>query len=182
MPQKVAWAVGRQLSAIGFNWIHSPSSTPTPIRTTLNRHAQLRRDSRSRHSRGPRGLKGFKKAGIINTATLPGRGESSQDAHSGLPVINEPASFMRKVHLAPFQAMIEPACHIMSAHTAYPTSTSDAPVALQGYPHRHPSRRNGLQRLRYQRRHHHGRHRAGVRGSGRLHRGGQRGQRPSAGA
>ena len=124
MPYQVAWAVGRQLSAIGFNWMHSPvldvNTTPLNIEIGVRSYGETP-DEVARCA--TEALRGFKETGIIATGKhFPGRGASTEDSHRGLPSIHEPADVMRKVHLAPFQALIDagmPA--IMSAHTSYPT-------------------------------------------------------------
>lgn len=124
MTYKVAWAVGRQLSAIGFNWMHSPvldvNTNPLNPEIGVRSYGETPEDV---IRFAVEALKGFKETGIITTGKhFPGRGASTQDSHAGLPLIDQPADVMRKVHLAPFQAMIDAGMPtIMSAHTAYPT-------------------------------------------------------------
>jgi len=123
LARQTAWAVGRQLGAIGFNWIHSPvldvNTNPRNIEIGTRSYGETP-EAAATYAR--EALKGFKEMQIITTGKhFPGRGASSQDSHAGLPIIGESARVMRKVHLAAFQALIDagiPA--IMSAHTAYP--------------------------------------------------------------
>lgn len=123
MARKAAWAVGRQLAAIGFNWIHSPvldvNTNPRNVEIGTRSYGETP-DDVARYA--TEALKGFKEMKIITTGKhFPGRGASSQDSHAGLPVIGESATVMRKVHLAAFQALIDAGIPtIMSAHTAYP--------------------------------------------------------------
>ena len=118
----VAWAVGRQMSSLGFGWIHSP---------VLNVNSNPMNPEIGTRSYGPNArevikyareaLKGFKDAGIIATGKhFPGRGMSAGDAHHGLPVVSESAESLRE-HLEPYRALIaEGLPAIMTAHTAYP--------------------------------------------------------------
>ena len=123
LARQAAWAVGRQLGAIGFNWIHSPvldvNTNPQNVEIGTRSYGETP-ESAALYAR--EALKGFKEMQIITTGKhFPGRGASSQDSHAGLPVIGESAKVMRKVHLAAFQALIDAGIpSIMSAHTAYP--------------------------------------------------------------
>lgn len=129
----VAWAIGTQFKALGFNWVHSPV---LDVNTeALNTEISVRsysEDPDEAAEYGQEALNGFKKAGIITTGKhFPGRGASISDAHHGLPIIELPEAELRK-HLIPFKKMIDAGIpSIMTAHTAYPAfDPSGLPATL----------------------------------------------------
>jgi beta-N-acetylhexosaminidase len=119
---EVAWAISRQMTALGFNWIHSPV-------LDVNTEAMNSEISIRSYSPDPdeaaefalEALKGFQKGGLITTGKhFPARGPSIADAHHGLPVIDILEEELRK-HLIPYQRLIDAGLPcIMTAHTAYP--------------------------------------------------------------
>ena len=123
MARKVAWATGRQLHAIGFNWIHSPvldvNTNPLSPAIGIRSYGETA-DVVIQNAR--QAFKGFKESRMISTGKhFPGHGPTTQDSHKGLPCIDASAKVMREVHLAPFQAMIDAGMpSMMSAHTSYP--------------------------------------------------------------
>lgn len=60
----------------------------------------------------------YKKTGIITCAKhYPGHGDTVQDSHKSLPVINLPLEVMEKIHITPFKAAIQSGVPmIMAAH------------------------------------------------------------------
>ncbi len=125
---RVALASGMQARALGANMIHSPVLDVN----TNPRNPEI--GTRS-YSDDPslvaqyalQSLRGYSEAGIIATGKhFPGRGESEQDAHYGLPVVKlDRETFMRQ-HVAAYKPLIDaglPA--IMAAFTAYPCFGSD---------------------------------------------------------
>ena len=120
----VAWAVARQVTALGFNWIHSPvldvNSNPLNPEIGVRGYSE---DPEQVAEFGIAALEGFKEGGLIATGKhYPGRGESAVDAHNALPVIDVTRRDFYDVHLHPFKRLVEagiPA--IMTAHTAYPS-------------------------------------------------------------
>lgn len=136
MAYKVARCVGLQSRAVGVNMIHSPV---LDVNTNPN-NPEI----------GPRAygdnpddvvkyalktLRGFQETGIIATAKhFPGRGESEQDAHFSLPVINLNKNILMDFHIKPYRELIKaglPA--IMAAFTAYPAlSGQEIPAAASG--------------------------------------------------
>jgi beta-N-acetylhexosaminidase len=119
----VALAVGKTCRAFGINMIHSPV-------LDVNTNPKNPEIGPRSYSDNPRDviinametLKGFSEAGIIATAKhFPGRGESEQDAHFALPVVNLSREKLMMTHLAPYKALIEaklPA--IMAGFSSYP--------------------------------------------------------------
>jgi beta-N-acetylhexosaminidase len=118
---EVAWAVSRQMTALGFNWIHSPV---LDVNTEeLNSEISIRSysaDPLQAAEYALEALKGFQKGGLITTGKhFPGRGPSIADAHHGLPVVDISEEELRK-HLIPYQKLIDAGLPcIMTAHSAY---------------------------------------------------------------
>lgn len=119
---KAGWAVARQLSQVGFSWIHSPvldvNSNPQ------NPEIGMRSFGETAEAAGEYALQSFlglRDGGLIATGKhFPGRGASDSDAHSSLPEINLSRDEMQE-HLQTFRKLIDagiPA--IMTAHTKYP--------------------------------------------------------------
>ncbi len=122
MAYDVAWATGRQLRPLGVNWLHSPvlDVNTNPLNPEISTRSYSSDPARAAEF-AVKAIAGYRDAGIIATGKhYPGRGESAQDAHHGLPVIDLSLEDFKK-HLIPFKACIDagiPA--IMSAHTIYP--------------------------------------------------------------
>ncbi|HEX9117570.1 MAG TPA: glycoside hydrolase family 3 N-terminal domain-containing protein, partial [Anaerolineae bacterium] len=121
--RRVARSIGRQMAAVGINWIHSP---------TLDVNTDPHNPEINTRSYGPdpgivaeyatQTLRGFDEAGILATGKhFPGRGHSALDAHFDVPVIGESRARLDAIHLAPYRALIRaglPA--IMLAHSIFP--------------------------------------------------------------
>lgn len=130
---RVALAMGKQARAMGANMIHSPvlDVNTNPLNPEIGpRSYSDKPDQVIKYAL--QSLSGLSEAGIIATGKhFPGRGESDQDAHFGLPTIGLDRKTMMETHLAPYKAMIDaglPA--IMAAFTAYPSlGGADVPGA-----------------------------------------------------
>jgi beta-N-acetylhexosaminidase len=120
---RVALASGLQARALGANMIHSPvlDVNTNPRNPEVGPRAYSD-DPAVVAQYAIQSLRGYNEAGIITTGKhYPGRGESEQDAHFGLPVVKLDRATFMKQHIAPYQALIDaglPA--IMAAFTAYP--------------------------------------------------------------
>jgi beta-N-acetylhexosaminidase len=123
MAYDVAWATGRQLKALGVNWMHSPvldtNSEPNNPEIGTRSYGETPEQV---IEFGTEGFKGWKDAGMITTGKhFPGRGPDVSDAHRSLPVIDIPKEDMDE-HLKPFKAMVDAGIPcIMTAHTLYPS-------------------------------------------------------------
>ncbi len=117
-----SYAIGAQLSPIGFSWSHSLvlDVNTNPLNPEIGTRS-FGEDAETVINYASEAYKGWKAQGIIATGKhFPGRGASTTDAHSGLPIINLTTREIEE-HLRPFKALINmglPA--IMTAHTAYP--------------------------------------------------------------
>lgn len=121
--RRVARAIGRQLDAIGINWIHSPNlDVNTDPRNPEINTRSYSPDPQVVAEYAQQSLYGFTDANIIATGKhFPGRGQSSQDAHFDVAIVGESRRRMNSVHLAPYRALIQaglPA--IMLAHSIFP--------------------------------------------------------------
>ncbi|MBJ7311212.1 beta-N-acetylhexosaminidase [Rugamonas sp. CCM 8940] len=78
-------------------------------------------------SYGMAALAGWQDAGIAVTAKhFPGHGDTSNDSHTGMPLIGHTPERMRAVELAPFRAAIDQGVDvIMTAHVAFPAFEPD---------------------------------------------------------
>ncbi|MDT8389964.1 MAG: glycoside hydrolase family 3 protein [Lentisphaeria bacterium] len=129
---RVAKAIGQQLRAGGFNWIHSPvlDVNTEPANPEIStRSYSAHPETVARYAL--ESLRGFDEAGVIATGKhFPGRGSSVADVHFGVAVIDDDKQRMRDVHLAPYKRLIEaglPA--IMLAHSIYPAIDPDQEIA-----------------------------------------------------
>ena len=134
---KVALASGMQARALGANMIHSPvlDVNTNPRNPEIGPRAYSDNPSVTAQY-ALQSLRGYSEAGIITTGKhFPGRGESEQDAHYGLPVVKlDRETFMRQ-HVAAFKPLIDaglPA--IMAAFTAYPCfGAEEIPAATDAH-------------------------------------------------
>ncbi len=130
--RRVAHAIGMQLRAAGFNWIHSPvldvNTAPDNPEISTRSYSPKAEDV-ARYAL--ESLKGFDQAGIISTGKhFPGRGSSTADVHFGVAVIDDDSQRMHDIHLAPYRRLIEaglPA--IMLAHSIYPSLDPEQEIA-----------------------------------------------------
>jgi len=121
--RRVARVIGRQINAVGINWIHSPAldvnTNPANPEIGTRSYSALP-DVVAEYAL--QSLQGFTEANIVTTGKhFPGRGHSSEDVHFGMATISESKERMRRVHLAPFKTLIDaglPA--IILAHSIYP--------------------------------------------------------------
>lgn len=119
---KVTNAIAQQLIPIGFSWSHSLvlDTNTNPLNPEIYTRS-FGSDPDKVIEYATEAFKGYRDGGMICTGKhFPGRGESTSDAHEGLPVIDISRKELEK-HLKPFKALIDagvPA--IMTAHTAYP--------------------------------------------------------------
>lgn len=127
--RKSCEVVGRQLRAVGVNWIHSPV-----LDVNLNpRNPEIGMRSFSDDPRrvaefGLAQMKGLLAAGVVATGKhFPGRGDSESDAHTSLDVLRVDRRRLDAVELLPYRRLIAaglPA--VMTAHNAYTALDDEA--------------------------------------------------------
>ncbi len=123
LTRKVGRLVGRQLKAVGIDWVHSPDMDVNT--DPANPEIGTRSFSPDPGICGEFGLQtylGYRDSKLVATGKhFPGRGHSAKDAHYDVPVIEESGDRMREVHLAPYRPLIEQGLPcIMLAHSVYP--------------------------------------------------------------
>jgi len=120
---RVGLASGKQARALGANMIHSPvldvNTNPRNPEIGTRSYSD---DPAVVAQYATQSLRGYSEAGIITAGKhFPGRGESEEDAHFGLPVVKLDRATFMKQHIAPYQALIDAGLPtIMAAFTAYP--------------------------------------------------------------
>lgn len=123
LTRQVGRLVGRQLKAVGVDWVHSPDMDVNT--DPANPEIGTRSFSPDPSVCGEFGLQmflGYRDSNLVATGKhFPGRGHSSKDAHYDVPMIEESGARMREVHLAPYKKLIEQGLPcIMLAHSVYP--------------------------------------------------------------
>lgn len=137
LARRVARAIGKQIEAIGINWIHSPvlDVNTDPLNPEINTRSYSP-DPTVVAEYALQALLGFNDANIIATGKhFPGRGQSEQDAHYEVNLIHESRARMELIHLAPYRALIRaglPA--IMLAHSGFPSLDPSGSVATISKP------------------------------------------------
>lgn len=134
MAYEAAHATGRMARACGLNMIHSPildinvnPNNPEIYTRAFSDRAEVVAEYALEQARG------FKDAGIIATGKhFPGRGDSTEDAHDDIPVIDIDYDTLWNRELLPYRTLIEndvlPA--IMTAHTIYPAVDNEEVATL----------------------------------------------------
>ena len=126
-------AMAKQLKAIGIDWIHSPLvdvnvNPNNPEISTRSFGADPDLVTRCAAAN----LRGLKAGNVIGTLKhYPGRGDSAQDAHYGLPVITASKEDMMNIHIKPYRELIGQGLveSVMIAHTVFPNLDPAAEVA-----------------------------------------------------
>lgn len=126
-------ALGRQLKAIGIDWVHSPV-----VDVNVNR----RNPEISIRSYGESvgtvvdcaraTLLGLKDAGVIGCLKhYPGRGSSAEDAHYGISEIALSRKEMMDVHIKPYEILAREGMipSVMLAHSVYPHLDESGEIA-----------------------------------------------------
>ncbi|MBI5725470.1 MAG: hypothetical protein HZA50_16050 [Planctomycetes bacterium] len=131
---KVGKALARQLSALGMNMLHSPvcDININPKNPEINIRSFCD-DPATFCKYVVKLMMGLEDGGLIATAKhFPGRGDSSIDAHHGMPVLKADRGRMRRLELAPYQALIRAGLRaVMTAHCRYPAfDESELPASL----------------------------------------------------
>lgn len=126
---KVAKVIGRQARSVGLNMIHSPvldvNSDPRNPEINIRSYSDC---AEKVAEFAAETCRGFKEVGLAATGKhFPGRGDSAEDAHYKVPVINADMDTLWNRELLPYRHLIElkllPA--IMLAHTIYPAIDPD---------------------------------------------------------
>lgn len=131
---KVGKALARQLAALGVNMLHSPvcDINVNPKNPEINIRSFCD-DPQTFCKYVVQLMKGLEDGGVIATAKhFPGRGDSSVDAHHGMPVLKAGRGKMFQRELAPYDALVRAGLRaLMTAHCRYPAfDDSELPATL----------------------------------------------------
>ncbi len=114
---------GSEARALGIHWIYAPVSdvNNNPDNPIINIRS-FGEDPEKVARLAAAFVRGAQEAGVIATAKhFPGHGDTAQDSHSELAVIDADKSRMYSVELVPFKATVEAGVDaIMTAHIALP--------------------------------------------------------------
>ncbi len=132
---EVGQAIGDEMVAVGVNMNLSPiADLETNRRNPIILRRSFGNDAALVSPMIGAFVQGTQAAGVLATAKhFPGHGNSSDDSHTGLPVIDLSRERLESVELAPFRAAIEADVGaIMVAHIWYPAleTETDLPASL----------------------------------------------------
>ena len=123
LAQRTGETLARELSAVGVNMNLGPVAD---LYTNLRNPIIGRRSFGSEPERTGQILaaliRGMQGGGVLATAKhFPGHGDTQQDSHTSLPVVNYPREELNRVELAPFKWTVAAGVEaIMVAHIWYP--------------------------------------------------------------
>lgn len=116
-------AVARQCSAVGITTLHSPvvDINVQPMNPEINIRS-YGDDPQQVAEYALAGMKGLQDGGILATAKhFPGRGDSVDDAHFDLPVLDVDRKRLDEMELVPYRKLIDNGLDsVMIAHNLYP--------------------------------------------------------------
>ncbi len=123
LTQKVGYAMGRELAAMGVNVNYAPDCdiNSNPQNPAIGTRAFGEQASEAARLAAAMTI-GLQEAGIAATAKhFPGHGDTSTDSHHGLAVIDHDEAQLHQIELPPFKASIEAGVKlIMMGHLALP--------------------------------------------------------------
>jgi beta-N-acetylhexosaminidase len=133
LAKRFAGALAAELRAVGINLdfapvldIHTNPNNPVIGDRALGERA----DQVARLGRAI--IQGLQQAGVAACGKhFPGHGDTSQDSHHELPLVEHPPERLREVELVPFQAAIDAeVASIMTAHVLLPSIDEQMPATL----------------------------------------------------
>ena len=129
----VGTALARELRAMGFNLNFAPVADvdSNPANPIIGDRAFAERPEQVAQHVVPF-LQAQQSEGIIACAKhFPGHGDTSQDSHLALPVVERSETELRRMELVPFRAAIAGGVgSVMTSHVVYPTWDEDFPATL----------------------------------------------------
>ena len=123
LAQRVGFALGRELAALGINVDYAPvcdviNNPLNPVVGPRSFGADPQRVAQLSAAM----IQGLQAAGVAASAKhFPGHGDSSMDSHHGMEVLPHDEARLRAIEFVPFQAAIQTGVKlIMTAHIALP--------------------------------------------------------------
>ncbi len=131
--EAVGCAVGRDLAGVGVNLDLAPDAdvNSNPLNPVIGvRSFGADAASVARHTAA--WVRGLQSTGVAACAKhFPGHGDTQQDSHLALPVVDRGAADLRERELAPFQAAIRAGTRaIMTSHIMLPQLDPDRPATF----------------------------------------------------
>jgi beta-N-acetylhexosaminidase len=133
LAERVGFAVGRGIGALGFNWDYAPvldvNNNP---RNPVIGDRSFGSDPALVERLGLAWLRGLTRAGVAGCVKhFPGHGDTAVDSHYGLPVVDKPMEVLERLELAPFRAAAAAnAPAFMTAHIVFPQLDREHPATL----------------------------------------------------
>lgn len=129
----VSKAVGKELSAFGFNTNYAPvlDINSNPANPVIGSRA-FGSDAPTVKRYGLAAMEGLRESGVISVVKhFPGHGDTATDSHLELPVVNKSLAELEKLELLPFRAAAAAGADaIMAAHILLPRLDPDYPATL----------------------------------------------------
>ncbi|MFC4454377.1 beta-N-acetylhexosaminidase [Deinococcus sonorensis] len=123
----------RGLIELGLNWNYAPSLdvNVNPLNPVIGDRA-FGADAQTVARLGVAWALGSEEAGVLSSVKhFPGHGDTSQDSHLTLPVVDKPLEQLEQVEFAPFRAAVQAEVgSIMTAHIVYPALDKERPATL----------------------------------------------------
>lgn len=131
---QVMGELGAEMRGVGVNWVYAPvldvNSNPTnPVIGDRSYGASAEIVSEM----GVAAVRGLQeRAGVLACGKhFPGHGDTSEDSHLSLPVVDSPLELLREQEMAPFAAVIEAGIgSLMTAHILFNALDPDLPATL----------------------------------------------------
>ena len=125
-------AVARGLRHLGVNWNFAPvldvnSNPANPVIAERSFGANPQRVAQLAGA----WLRGSLREGVAGCLKhFPGHGDTHQDSHHDLPVVNKTVAELEATELVPFRALAAEAPSVMTAHIVYPQLDPEHPATL----------------------------------------------------
>lgn len=133
LARRVGIAMGRELAAVGFNvnWAPVLDVNSNPDNPVIGARA-FNSDPEDAAHAALQFLDGLQEVGVLGCGKhFPGHGDTFEDSHETLPVVDKEEWALRSMELVPFkEAIADQIAMIMTAHVRYPHLDPDWPATL----------------------------------------------------
>ncbi len=130
--RQVGAAVARAVKSLGFNWNFAPvldlnNNVNNPVISERSFGADPAKTIRLARA----WMEGSLSEGVACCVKhFPGHGDTHVDSHRDLPQVNKSRAQLDALELAPFQALVEQAPAMMTAHIVYPQMDPENPATM----------------------------------------------------
>ena len=133
LARRFARSLARELKAVGISLDYAPVlDVHTNVRNPVTGDRALSENADDVARLGAAIIEGLQAEGVAACGKhFPGHGDTSEDSHAELPVVEHPLERLRDVELVPFRAAIDHgvAC-LMTAHVLFPALDDARPATL----------------------------------------------------